>query len=140
MEIELGDIHLAILLVTAVAILYSDHMGYAYMRGKITLLPHTLVRKLHYAVLVGLGLLIMTGVLLSLSRWEYLLGEPIFYVKMAFVGVLIFNAWAIGKMSHLASERPFAALHAEERQLLIFSGALSGIGWVVTAVIGYFFL
>jgi hypothetical protein len=84
--------------------------------------------------------MIVSGVALAVPRIEYLLSEPVFYVKMFFVVVLVFNAWVIGKVSKVASERSFQQLSKEEKQILITSGALSFIGWIGSIIIGFFFL
>ena len=140
MGIELEEVHLAIFLVTVVAILYADHLGFDYMRGKRTLLPPRLVSRLHYGVFTGLALMIATGSFLFMRTSGYYLNEPLFFVKVGFVLPLILNGWFIAKMSRIASERPFTLLSREERSLLFLSGALSAIGWIGSATIGYFFL
>lgn len=140
MEIELADVHLAILLITAVVILYADHLGFDYFRQKRLLIDRTQMRITHYAVLAGLFGMVVTGLFLMLPRWRFYLSEPVFYVKMAFVLILIFNATFIARMSHLASETPFSLLEPDERNAFMVSGALSAVGWIGAAFIGYFLL
>ena len=84
--------------------------------------------------------MIISGVLLTIPEWEYRLSEFVFYIKMGFVLVLIMNAFAIGSLASVASERPFEALSIEEKRALLFSGGLSFLGWVGATIIGVFFL
>lgn len=134
------EIHLVILAVTVLIILFSDHLGWKYFRGTRLVLPRTLIARLHVAIWFGLGGMIVSGILLALPRIEYLRDEPAFYIKSAFVLILLFNAWVIGRISKVATERPFASLTCEEKHLLVLSGAASAISWLGAATIGFLFL
>lgn len=136
----LGELHLPVLIITALVILYSDHQGIDYMRGKKETLSPRTVAWSHRLVWLGLVLMIATGVTLMLPAWEYWLADPIFYVKMGFVVTLLINGLFIGKLSHVATERPFSSLMGQEKAVLIVSGGLSGAGWLGAATIGLFFL
>lgn len=138
MEIE--SLHLGTLLITAVAILYADHLAYAYLKGKRELLDQVMTKRLHMIVWCGLIGMIISGTLLFIPMAEYLLTEPVFYLKMTFVLVLVVNALVIGKISHVASERPFAMLLPKEQRTLMLSGAVSLFSWAGAALIGLFFL
>jgi hypothetical protein len=140
MEIELENIHLAVLELTAVAILYADHQGFAYLTGKTPLLNRRSIVWPHRLIIGGLMLMIVTGIGLTVPTWEYRFSDPVFYVKMGFVLTLVLNGFAIGKLSRVASERPFMELDTETKRTLLISGALSAIGWVGAALIGFFFL
>jgi uncharacterized membrane protein len=140
MEIEIENIHLATLLVTATIILYSDHEGFNYMTGRKVVLSTRTIHWSHRLVWAGLILMLMTGVVLILESWAYYLQEPVFYLKMGFVLILILNAFAIGKLSRVATERAFFELTGEERRTLLLSGVLSAVGWFGAAGIGLFFL
>lgn len=140
MEIELEELHLAILLITAVVILYSDHEGFAYFREKKLTLSKQFVAWSHRLVWAGLLGMLLTGVVLVFPSWEYWLQDPAFYVKMGFVLTLFINAFFIGKLSHVATETPFSLLEQHERQTLLVSGALSAIGWIGAACMGFFVL
>ncbi len=59
---------------------------------------------------------------------------------MGFVLVLCVNAIFIGKLSPLTTERSFEELPGDLRKTLFISGALSLIGWVGAASIGFLFL
>lgn len=133
-------LHLFTLAVTALAILYADHQGFLYFRGR----KHTLSREFvvwsHRLVWVGLLLMIFSGGMMAYPAWEYYVTEPAFLVKMFFVVTLVINAFAIGKLSHVAVRSPFAELSKREKTQLLLSGALSGICWLGAAILGYFFL
>ncbi len=137
---EFEEVHLAILAFTALVILYSDHQAFDYFRGKKQLLSKNFVTWSHRLVWAGLIGMITTGVIMVIPTWEYRLQDPAFYIKMGMVAVLIFNAIAIGKLSHVATERPFAELNTEEKRTLMLSGTLSAIGWISATIIGFVFL
>jgi hypothetical protein len=137
---EFVVIHLWTLLITIIAIVYSDHLAFQYFKGKRLVIDRALTNRLHVIVWCGLIGMIGSGITLFLPLSSYLLTEPSFYLKMAFVLTLIFNALIIGKISHVASERPFSALSPHEKRLLITSGIISSISWVSAALIGFFFL
>lgn len=134
------ELHLGILILTAITILFSDHLGWQYFRGTRTVLPQLLIRRLHTGIWVGLCGMIVTGIVLSVPRFEYLREEQTFYIKCAFVLILIFNAWVIGRIAPIASERPFTALTRQEKRLLILSGVVSLSSWLGAALIGFLFL
>jgi hypothetical protein len=136
----LGAFHGITVLITALFIIYSDHQGYLYFRGKKQTLSPTFITWSHRIVWIGLAIIILTGAALAIPTWEYRLTQGVFYVKMGFVLVLLMNAVAIGKLSHKASNTPFAALSPTEKKTLTVSGALSFLGWVSAAFIGYFLL
>jgi hypothetical protein len=140
MGIEIKTIHLTVLLATALVILYSDHQGFEYVRGKKETLSRRTVTRSHRLVWLGLVLMIGTGIAMVLPAWEYWLSNPTFYVKMGFVLTLVINGLFIGKLSHTATERPFASLTREEKTVLLVSGVLSGAGWLGAATVGLFFL
>lgn len=135
---ELEDIHLTILCVTALVILYSDHVGFNYFRERTLTLSRSTIVWSHRLVWVGLVGMIATGIALMLPSYEYWLSLPSFYVKMAFVLTLIVNALFIGKLSHVATETPYSLLDDETRKTLLTSGALSTMCWIGAAVIGLF--
>jgi hypothetical protein len=140
MEFELVSLHLLTLALTAIVILYSDHQGFLYFRGKKQILSKTFLEWSHTLVWIGLLLMITTGVLLTIPSWTYRLQDPIFFVKLGFVLILVVNAFAIGTLARKASETPFAALSKDEQRVLLLSGSLSFSGWVGAFVIGMFFL
>lgn len=137
---DILEVHLWILIVTAVAILISDYHGHAYVRGTMLLLPKRRMQWLHRIVWIGLLGMIGTGLYMAYPALSYYLAKPAFIVKMGFVAVLVINATLIGKLLSVASERPFAVLTADEKKKLFISGALSSICWVGAATIGLFFL
>jgi hypothetical protein len=139
-EIEIENIHVCTLALTALCILYADHLGFQYFRGTREKLDAVVTKRLHHLVWAGLLGMIGSGVFLVVPLWEYLAYEPVFYVKMGFVLTLMFNAWIIGQVSHVASTHAFKDLPKAQQTLFLASGALSGMGWVGAAIIGFFFL
>ncbi len=140
MEIELEALHLLTLAVTAVFIVMADHNGLQYMRGRKEVLSLTRVKRLHYAVMIGLGLMILTGAFMFADAWGELVEKTAFYVKMLMVGALIANSFVIGNLMHIATQKPFSTLTPHEKFKLYFSGTISLVCWVGSATIGMFFL
>jgi hypothetical protein len=138
MEIE--TLHLLVLACTGVVILHADHEGYKYVSGKKEVLSASWVTWSHRLVWGGLVSMILTGIALALPRSQYLLQDPIFFVKMAFVLILIINAYAIGKLSLVATTKPYRELEKDTQRTLLISGGISMVGWVGASVIGFFFL
>ncbi len=137
---EPQNIHLITLGLTILVILYSDHLAFQYFRGKRALLDGKSIRRIHYLVWSGLIGMIVSGIFLFIPMWEYLLGSPVFYIKMAFVLVLVINACVIGQISHVSSTRPFSELTDKEKRHLLTSGTVSFVCWIGAMTIGLFFL
>lgn len=137
---EFVTLHLFTLAVTALAIVYADHQGFLYFRGKKKTLSREFVVWNHRLVWAGLLLMIFSGGMMAYPAWEYYITEPVFLLKMFFVATLVINAFAIGKLIEVATIRPFAELSKAEKIPLLFSGAFSGMCWIGAAAIGYFFL
>jgi len=136
----IGSFHGFIFFCTAIGILYSDHRGLNYFRGKEDILPSRFLKYSHRGIWIGLLLMISTGMFLAIPEWEYRLSQPQFFIKMGFVLLLVMNAVAIGKLSKKAGKIPFAQLTKKEKNILLISGALSVLGWVGAATIGLLFL
>lgn len=134
------EVHLAVLLLTAVGILWADHLGLQYFRGQRATLPARLVTRLHWGVALGLLGMIVTGAWVASDRWAYLMTQPAFFLKLFFVAVLVLNALFITALMKKATTTPFLSLAVRERAVLLVSGAVSGVGWLGAALIGLFFL
>ena len=137
---ELVSLHLFTLFLTAIVIMYSDHQGYLYFRGKKQTLSVNFLIWSHRIVWIGLLGMIITGVFLTIPSWTYRLQEPAFYVKMGFALMLVVNAFAIGKLAQVASSTPFNELPLEQKRTLLLAGFLSAVSWFGATCIGIFFL
>jgi Zn-dependent protease with chaperone function len=137
---ELEQLHVTILAVTAIAIAVADHYGLQYMRGVAPLLNARTTHILHYIVWVGLSGMIITGALLVAPALSYYAAEPAFIVKMCMVLALVVNGIAIGILSRHAYQTPFAQLAISTKRALFVSGAVSTSCWIGAALIGYFVL
>lgn len=136
----MATLHLSILALTAIVILIADEQGFAWMRGKVSLLDPRRMRWLHALMWMGLGGMIATGLIQFLPAYEYYLAEPTFIMKMCFVAILVLNGILIGRLQHIAAERPFASLSTAEKLPLLASGTISTIAWVSAGLIGYFLI
>jgi hypothetical protein len=117
-----------------VVVIYSDHLGWQWLRGKQQTLNLTTLNRLHHIIYAGLSIMVTTGLYMFWPLQAYLLYEPAFYVKMGFVGTLIINSFFIGSFMRKASETPFNLLSKQERVPLYVSGALSTVVWLGTIV------
>lgn len=123
-------VHLAILILTGLAIVYSDHLGWQYFRGTKQTLNSVVVRRLHYTVWAGLLGMILTGVTMVSPGFSYYAAQSYFWVKMGFVALLVLNSVAITFLIGIATRVPYASLTLGQKVPLIVSGGLSTLGWV----------
>jgi hypothetical protein len=137
---ELEQMHVAILAITAVAIAIADHHGFQYVRGIVPLLDARRTAILHYIVWIGLLGMIATGALLVAPAFAYYASETVFLVKMCMVLALVINGVAIGILSRHAYRTPFAQLASTTKRALFVSGAISTTCWIGAAIIGFFVL
>jgi cation transport ATPase len=135
---DLATLHLVSLIITVPVILFADHMGFQYFTGRVQTLNATKVMWAHRLVTIGLLLLIATGIALTVPVWAILFENPYFYAKLAFVTTLALNGYFIEKLMKKATITPFAQLTADEKRVLLISGAVSGASWVATVFIAFF--
>jgi hypothetical protein len=122
-------VHLGVFALLIPLILFADHEGLEWLRGKKETLNPKVIGAVHNLVWAGLIVMILSGLMLAWPLREALVVNVAFYAKVLFVLLLVVNSFFIGKFMHLATEKPFASLTSNERLPLILSGALSGIGW-----------
>lgn len=132
-------IHVLAVLFSLIVVLIADKGAMAWMRGKEQLMSARRVRLLHALTWTGLGVLIVSGSLIAYPMLGYLLSQPLFIMKMLFVGVLVVNAILIGKLSAYAVREPFSQLTHHDRMRLITSGAVSSFSWVAIVIIALLF-
>ena len=133
-------VHITILVITGLIILYTDHLGWRYLVGNMKVLDEKRMRLLHYAVGGGLIGMIATGLYMAWPALPTLWALPLFKLKMAFVVVLVINAFFMGMAIDVAAKTPFAELETKQKARLLISGALSTISWIgaVTVAIIFF--
>ncbi len=137
---ELEGVHLGILMVTVLAMAWADHEAFAYFRGIKPTLNPVRIQRLHWGISAGLLGMILTGALMVYPSWSFYVSDPIFQLKMAFVGVLVINGMFIGTLMHVATQTPFAQLSSQQKTKLFISGGASATGWIGAFIIGMFFL
>ncbi len=142
MEIEtiFLPLHLISLLYVAWNIVHADHMGFNWMRGKVDKLNDSEVKKYHHGSFIGLGLMIVTGIVLFWPMREFLLSRPQFYVKMGFVLALTINGVVIGYLSKISTTKTFSSLTLREKIPLFISGTVSTLSWIGAALGGLFLI
>lgn len=117
-------------------IIFADKEAFAWMRGKKEILDAQHLRLIHQLTWLGLSILVISGIFLFYPRREYLAAEPLFIIKMLFVGILLTNGVLVGRLMHIATQKPFAMLTHAEKVQLFASGAASFISWVGAFVLG----
>jgi len=132
----MSDLHVVFVILALIAVAFSDEQGLRWFLGRKRTLSPSLVAKMHLAVSVGIGGLLLTGGLMFLDRYDYLLREPVFLIKMCFVGALVVNGFLIGSISRLATEKAYTELDRSERRRVFFSATVSFTGWVGAVICG----
>ncbi|MDP3958200.1 MAG: hypothetical protein Q8Q36_01905 [bacterium] len=139
-EITMLPVHIGAVLATLAVVLYADHLGFQYFRGRRQTLDGRLMFRLHRTVWAGLIVIMATGFIMFWPARETYLSYAPFLTKMGFVAIIVVNAFFIGKLLPLASGRPFAALTEGEKRKLLVSGAFSSIGWVGALSVALWYL
>ena len=116
----------------------ADKEALAWMRGQRQTLEPSALQNYHRFVWAGLAALIATGLYLLYPMWQYLLSQPLFIIKMLFVGVLIVNGLLIGRLQNIAANRSYASLRRGEKIQLLASGAISFVSWIAAAAIALY--
>ncbi len=132
----MAEFHVLFVVVSVLAVIYSDEQGLMWFLGKKTVLAKKKIDLLHTIVSLSLGGILLTGGLMFLDRASYLLAEPIFIAKMIFVGVLVLNAFFIESISRMAIEKSYMSLSRPEKNRVLLSGTASIIGWLGACLFG----
>jgi hypothetical protein len=122
--------HIGSLFLAGSGVLYADKLALSWLRGKRETLQHSHLLQTHYLVSAALATIVVSGIYLFWPMRDYLLGQPLFYLKMFFVLALILNSVVIGKMLHIATLKPFHILTRKEKFPLMVSGTISTLSWV----------
>jgi len=123
-------IHIGAFIVTITAVIIADLHAALWVLGKIPMVQRKRLTVLHDVVSVGLVISITSGFILFLPLREYLVTVEAFWVKLAFVLVLIINSFVIARHMHIPTSRTFGSLTRRERRPLLISGAVSAVSWV----------
>jgi hypothetical protein len=122
--------HIGFLCVSALGILVADHAAFQWVTHKRDVVSPRELFVSHWVVSVGLSGLILTGLYLFWPMRAFLLGNSLFWLKMAFVAALIVNSFAIDRLMHTALRTPWRALSVGERVPFIISGGISTLSWL----------
>jgi hypothetical protein len=123
-------IHLGSLCVAGLGILMADHAAFQWLTNKRDVVGKRELFLSHWIVTLGLIGLVLSGLYLFWPVRDYLLGQPLFWLKMSFVAALIINSFFIEYLMHTASHTPWRRLSFGERVPFIVSGAVSTLSWV----------
>ena len=128
-------LHLVPLLVAGGAALSADRATLRAARGSVDDRTRQLrdLSRIHALVLGGLALSFVSGVLLFLADVDEFLGSPIFWVKLAFVGLLLVNGFMMTRTEKsLGSGGDETTLWARLRTISVLSQLL----WIATTLVG----
>jgi len=123
-------IHILFLCVAGLGILMADSSAFAWLRGKREVIGRETLFVSHWVVTAGLVGLILTGLVMFWPMREYLLSQPLFWLKMAFVAALVINSFFIEYLMHTAAHRSFASLSHAQKVPFIVSGGISTLSWL----------
>ena len=124
-------LHIGAFIVSITAVIIADLQAILWVRGKLPMLESRRLKALHTVVSTGLLVSITSGIIMFMPLREYLVTVEAFWVKMAFVGVLIINSFVIARHLHTPTTRTFSSLTKKERRPLFLNGAASGVSWIV---------
>lgn len=130
-------IHLGTLGFVALLVLFADHQALSWVLGHKEKLDGKTIQTVHYLTLVGLVVMIISGITMALPLTEYLLTVPAFFIKMGFVLALVINSFFIGKLMHTAVNHSYKSLAFSEKLPLFISGAVSGISWLGAVIAAF---
>ncbi len=128
-------IHLGFLALAGIGILLADHSALQWMQGGIDATHRKKVFRLHWIVTVGLSGLILSGLYLFWPLRDYLLFQPLFWLKMFSVATLLINSFFVEWLMHVAVERSYSSLTFRERLPLFISGGISTFCWFGTVAV-----
>ena len=123
-------IHIATASSLLIIVLYADHLAFSWVRGKKETLPTVLMSRIHTALYIGLGIMLVTGAYMFLPLQNYLLHTTAFQVKMGLLAVLVINSLFIGKPLHISTTNSFASLDKKMQLTLLLSGGISAASWL----------
>jgi hypothetical protein len=129
--------HVGFLLMATVGIIMADSSAFAWVRGKKEMVDEHAFFYPHWLVTIGLVGLIATGCYLFWPMRDYLLAQPYFLAKMAFVFALTINAFFIEKIMHRAARQSFSSLGFKGQLPYLISGAVSTASWVAVVVLAF---
>lgn len=138
MELILLALHATFICGTLLPVLYGDLLGLEWLTGARTTLGERLVGRLRWLAGAGLCGILATGFLLALPKLVELRGEPLFVVKLIFVGALVINALMLGELAAYATEMPFKEVPRAMRKWFYVSAFVSVFGWLGAICCGLF--
>jgi hypothetical protein len=123
-------VHIGFLCVAGLGILLADYSAVAWLRGKRETIDEKAASAAHWIVSIGLSGIICSGLFLFWPLRFYVIGEPLFWVKMGFVLALAFNSFVIEKLMPTATHTPFRSLSRRQQLPFLISGAVSTVSWI----------
>lgn len=129
------SLHIFSLLLSFSAIAVADKQALAWLRGKVQTLNYKTLHAIHLIMWIGLVGLMATGFLMFYPMRVYLFTQPLFIIKLLFVGILVTNGILISRSLHVASKKSYTSLSFEEKVPLLVSGAISFFSWIGATIL-----
>jgi TRAP-type C4-dicarboxylate transport system permease large subunit len=129
-------LHIIAIITTGLFVLYADEEALQYVLGKKQTLNKKVTQFLHYAVALGLAVIIITGGLLYSENAQRYLSDPTFVIKMIALAALIINSYFLEKLSVRATQQSFASQSKSTQKVFFISGSVSLVGWVTAVACG----
>jgi len=132
----MNQIHFVLVLLSLLTVLVADKYAISWVFGKKELLNKQVVSALHLIASVLLSTVVLTGGLLFVDNPSYFISDSTFLIKLVFVAGLILNGFFIEIFANTATEKTYASLTCSERRKVLWSGAVSLVGWAGAFVCG----
>lgn len=124
-------LHLGGLLVAASAALTTDRQVLRAVSADEQQRVLAALPAAHGTVIGGLAVVVASGVLMTLADLEFMLHEPLYYVKLLAVALLLANGWQLQR-----AERAAASGLTKDWNRLRLTARLSGVLWFATVLVG----
>jgi hypothetical protein len=128
-------IHIASLCLAGIGIFFADKAAFAWLMGKRETVEHKAVLVAHWIVTTGLVCLILTGLYMFWPLRDYLVGQPLFWLKMLFVAALVINSFFIEHLMDAAVRQSFKSLSWRQKLPLVVSGGVSTLSWLGAGIV-----
>jgi hypothetical protein len=126
--------HIIALLIGGGLAIAADRTTLRVLRAGPERLPDHLVElgDVHRPIIVSLGVLAITGVLMATADLAEFVGEPIFWIKLGLVTLLLLNGASLYRAERGLRAEP--SEHAQNRLKRV--SRVSATLWIVTAIAG----
>lgn len=131
------SLHLAGMLLGGGLALAADRATLRALRQPSGLRAHQAeLESVHRLVLAGLGLTLVTGLLMLAADFDALVARPVFWGKMAVLALLAANGWRLARAARAAAGEPRDAAPPVWRRRLGRAARASVVLWFAALLLG----